>query len=121
MRLLPVRSGHVECLAYSPDGSHLAASVNPWGRVWLWDLRAGEVGLLKEKDRPFRGAAEVCCPLAYSPTGDLLAAGGERQVSLRENDNGFQKYFASAWYHQSRCLAWFPPASIRTRPAPRRR
>src|SRR5437588_284208 len=48
MRLLPVRSGHIEILAYAPDGSHLAASARPWSRVWLWDLQAGDVRLLKE-------------------------------------------------------------------------
>lgn len=100
MRLLPVRSGHIEVLAYAPDGSQLAASANPWGRVWLWDLRAGEVSLLKEARR---GA-----PLAYSPSGGLLAAGGEGQLSLRDTGTGVQRYFLNAWRHHSECLAFTP-------------
>jgi WD40 repeat protein len=98
MRLLPVRSGHIEVLAYAPDGARLATSANPWGRVWLWDLRTGEVALLKEARR---GA-----PLAYSPSGGLLAAGGERQVSLRDSGTGVQRYFLNASRHQSKRLAF---------------
>jgi WD40 repeat protein len=100
MRLLPVRSGHIEALAYAPDGSHLAAGANPWGRVWLWDLRRGEVGLLREGRR--RG------PLAYSPSGSLLAIGGDQRLSLRDSRTGQQRYFLNPSLHECGCLAFAP-------------
>jgi WD40 repeat protein len=102
MRLLPVRSGHIERLAYSPDGRHLAASANPWARVWLRDLRAGEVELLRE------AGASATCPLAYSPSGHLLAFGGVRHVHLRDNRTGVLPHFRSPGSHQSDYLAFVP-------------
>jgi WD40 repeat protein len=100
MRLLPVRSGHIEVLAYAPDGSHLAACANPWGRVWLWDLRRGEVGLLRERygDRA----------LAYSPADDLLGIGGDQHLGLRDSHTGQTRYFLNPSRHHCGCLAFAP-------------
>src|SRR5205085_10942800 len=100
MRLLPVRSGHIEALAYAPDGSHLAAGANPWGRVWLWDLRRGEVGLIREGQRDG--------PLAYSAAGDLLGLGGGPRLSLRDGRTGQQRYFFNPFAHECGCLAFAP-------------
>jgi len=112
MRLLPVRSGHIASLRYAPDGSQLAAAATPWGRVWLWHLHPGEVQLLREPRRDergvYQGSADLVPPLAFAPSGGLLAAGGDRQVSLRARDTGVQRYFLKAARHQSRCLAFTP-------------
>jgi len=111
MRLLPEGSGRIEFLAYAPDGSHLAASARPGPAVHLWELGAGAVQSLKEP-RPSAPLAprpaDLLVPLTYSPSGGLLAAGGEGQVSLRDNRTGIERYFLNAVGHQSRCLAFTP-------------
>src|SRR5262249_52656827 len=61
---------------------------------------AGEVARLKEARRD--------APLASSPSGGLLAAGGERQVSLRDAATGVQRYFLNASRHESKRLAFTP-------------
>jgi WD40 repeat protein len=108
MRLLPVRSGHIEALAYAPDGRWLAAVANPWGRLWLWDLRAAEVGLLRAKERDRGGGAEQPGCLAYSPAGDLLGFGVDDQLALRDSRTGHARYFLNPSNHHSGCLAFTP-------------
>jgi WD40 repeat protein len=112
MRLLPVRSGHIERLAYSPDGSHLAASAHLWGRVWLWDLRWGDVLLLEDprrtNSRPYAPPTEDTASLAYSGSGNMLAIGREYQAGLRLSRTGEQRYFLNALGHHSSYLAFTP-------------
>jgi len=112
MRLLAAQSGHVEVLAYSPDGSRLAASARPGPTAWLWDLRTGDAVLVKQPrtPAPFEPAppTDLLAPLAWSPSGDLLAVAGERQVLLRDRNTGVARYFQKAATHQSQCLAFTP-------------
>jgi WD40 repeat protein len=112
MRLLPVRSGHIERLAYSPDGSHLAASAHLWGRVWLWDLRRGDVLCLEDPrrttSRPYAFPAESAASLAYSGSGNRLAIGRQGQAGFRLSHIGEQHYFLNALGHHSRQLAFTP-------------
>jgi WD40 repeat protein len=112
MRLLPVRSGHIIALRYSPDGSQLAASAHLWGRVWLWDLRRGEVQLLEDARRiglpPYVSPSESVPSLAYSASGTLLALGRPGQVGLRERRTGVPRYFLNANLHNSSALAFTP-------------
>jgi WD40 repeat protein len=112
MRLLPAGSGQLEILAYSPDGSHLVASAAPGPRVCLWDLRADQVRFLKEPPAvaPFapRPPRDYLAPLAWSPSGEFLAAAAEGQVSLRDSRTGVERYFANATSHQSHRLAFAP-------------
>ncbi len=112
MRLLPAGSGHIEMLAYAPDGSHLAASARPGPTAWLWDLRAGRVQPVREPRTPAPLApappSDLLAPLAYSPSGGLLAVGGERQLSLRDSGTGVQAYFRNVGTHQSLRLAFTP-------------
>jgi WD40 repeat protein len=107
MRLLPRGSGQLELLAYAPDGGRLVASVRPGPRVWLWDLHADHARLIKEPP-PCAPLApdppEFLAPLAWSPTGDLLALYGEQGMSVRDNRTGVERYFTKAVGHQSRCL-----------------
>jgi WD40 repeat protein len=112
MRLLPAGSGQLEILAYSPDGAHLAASAAPGPRVSLWDLRADTVRALKEPVAPApfapRPPRDYLAPLAWSPSGDILAVASEGQVSLRDSRTGVERYFANAASHQSQRLAFTP-------------
>jgi WD40 repeat protein len=112
MRLLPVRSGHIIALRYSPDGSQLAASAHLWGRVWLWDLRRGEVQLLEDARRiglpPYASPSESVPSLAYSASGTLLALSRPGQVGLRERRTGVPRYFLNAILHNSSALAFTP-------------
>jgi WD40 repeat protein len=112
MRLLAAQSGHIEVLAYAPDGSRLAASARPGPTVWLWDLRTGDALAVKRPrdPAPFQLAPppDLLAPLAWSPSGDLLAGGGERQVLLRDTRTGVARYFQKAATHQSHCMAFTP-------------
>jgi WD40 repeat protein/serine/threonine protein kinase len=68
---LPSVEGFVTCLAYSPDGSQLAAA-SLGGAVKVWDMVTGETRLA------LRGHAGTVRGLTYSPDGRRLvtAAGG---------------------------------------------
>ncbi len=112
MRLLPVRSGHITALRYSPDGSQLAAAAHLWGRVWLWDLRRGEVQLLEDARRigrpPYSPPSESATSLAYSASGKLLALGRPGQMGLRDRHTGVPRYFLNALLHTSGALSFTP-------------
>jgi WD40 repeat protein len=112
MRLLPVRSGHITRLAYAPAGSHLAASAHLWGRVWLWDLRAGEVLLLEDprrsNARPYADRMGDVASLAYSGCSTMLAIGRYGQVGLRLSCTGEQRFFLNAMGHHSSYMAFTP-------------
>ncbi len=112
MRLLPAGSGQLEILAFSPDGAHLAASAAAGPRVSLWDLRGDWVRVIKEPPpvAPFapRPPRDYLAPLAWSPSGDSLAAAAEGQVSLRDTRSGVERFFANAASHQSHRLAFTP-------------
>jgi WD40 repeat protein len=112
MRLLPVRSGHIERLAHSPDGSRLAASAHLWGRVWVWDLRRGDVLLLEDprrtSSRPYADPTTGVSSLAYSDSGNMLAVGRQGQVGLRESGTGVARYLLNSLGHHSSYLAFTP-------------
>src|SRR5437773_33425 len=112
MRLLPEAGGQIEVLTYAPDGSQLAASARPGPSVWLWDLRGGSAQRLKAPRLPAPLAPappdNLLAPLAYSPSGGLLAIGGERQLSHRDSRTGNELFFPGASAHQSLRLAFTP-------------
>jgi hypothetical protein len=69
----PAGRGGIEALAFSPDGSALAASA-PGGRACLWDMTTGGMtAALASPDSGGPGAPDVTA-LAFSPDGQLLAA-----------------------------------------------
>lgn len=73
-----VQGDHISALAFSPDGSRLAAG-DRTGRVALWDgdLR-GRAGVLRNVfPAPLRRTAEAVSALALSPDGHTLAVGGD--------------------------------------------
>jgi WD40 repeat protein len=61
-------SGYITDVAYAPDGKHLAVS-NTHNEVRLWDTRTHTVV------RTFSGHTDDVRCLAFSPDGQLLAAG----------------------------------------------
>lgn len=63
----------VLCVAFSPDGSHLAGGGDR-GEVWIWELASGEVV------GTFRGHKGHVLSVAYSADGALLASGGQDQT-----------------------------------------
>lgn len=64
---LPTRRKAVTTMAFSADGNHLAVGFN--GTVQLWDVQD------RKLRRTLEGFERVVTRLAFSPSGDLLAAG----------------------------------------------
>lgn len=67
--LSPFSADHFYALAWSPDGKHLAVSMQ--GSVWIWDLASGQYRALL-KALP---AGSNVKALAWSPDGRYLAVG----------------------------------------------
>jgi len=78
----------VRCVAFSPDGTTLAADNND-GSIWLWDVAAGKK--LKEIGKhgpPFWPSMGIRA-LAFTPNGKALAAaGGLRTFQIWETATG---------------------------------
>ncbi|MEX2121349.1 MAG: ankyrin repeat domain-containing protein [Pirellulales bacterium] len=76
-------------LAFSPDGSTLAAGDYParsWDRsVVLWDLKTGK------ESRRLHVEKEVLMGLAFSPDGDTLAWGGYGKIHLWDLATGTKR------------------------------
>jgi WD40 repeat protein len=110
MRLLPEAGGQIEVLAFAPDGSRLAVSARPGPAVWLCNLRTGSMQHLKAPRLAAPLAPpppdDLLAPLAYSPSSGLLAIGGERQLSRRDDRTGNELFFTDAGSHQSQRLAF---------------
>ncbi|WP_226966911.1 nSTAND1 domain-containing NTPase [Streptomyces phaeolivaceus] len=73
-----VQGDHISALAFSPDGSRLAAG-DRTGRVALWDgeLRRRAGVLRNVFPAPLGRTAEAVTALALSPDGHTLAVGGD--------------------------------------------
>ena len=65
----------VNCVAVSPGGTTLGSATAGEGIIRFWDAATGEAR--GQIDLVFRG--HYCPPLAYSPTGDVLATSYEKQ------------------------------------------
>jgi WD40 repeat protein/tRNA A-37 threonylcarbamoyl transferase component Bud32 len=61
------RTGWVNCVAFSPDGSRLAAAAGGGGTATIWDAATGR------EVRTFDGLADWVSGLAFSPDGRRLA------------------------------------------------
>jgi WD40 repeat protein len=71
-------------LAYSPDGSRVAAGSFDH-RVWIWDANSGDVVL------KLQGHSDRVNRLAYSPDGKRLASSGyDLSVILWDTETGHQ-------------------------------
>jgi WD40 repeat protein len=74
--------GPVRAVAFSPDGSRVAAAGNDRA-VWVWDAASGK------ELRTLPGHADWVTALAFSPDGRLLAsAGADRVVKLWDAASG---------------------------------
>ncbi len=84
LKTLTGHANHVECVAYSPDGTKLV-SVSPTGnkRIHIWDAETG--AFLRTLKRFLHSAAMV----AFSPDGKMLAgAGKDRTIRVWEFFSG---------------------------------
>ena len=74
----------VEQVAYSPDGTQLAAGTGfPEDRVWVWEIESGETLLSADAH------TQTVQTVAFSPDGDVLASGGgDGQLILWDVDSG---------------------------------
>ena len=68
------RPGQITSLAFSPDGSFLAATGLQWGGIGVWDLATRQL-------LPMNHTASQFCS-AFSPDGELLATGGHDRTVL---------------------------------------
>jgi WD40 repeat protein len=75
-------------LAFSPDGSKLAASV-PIGTVLVWDVGTRDVV------HTLHVTADSIWCLAFSPDGYKIAAGADKTVALWSADGGSPRLFSA--------------------------
>jgi WD40 repeat protein len=76
-------------LAFSPDGKRLA-SADVYGNVFLWDVQSGKRTVTLQAFNP-EGKEEDINPalcVAFSPDGNLLAAGTVRGIKLWDVKSG---------------------------------
>ena len=79
---LPVPDGDIVfSLAFSPDGSRLAAGDKEKQRVWVWDARTGRLLHQTQWD-------EINFRLAFSPDGRRLAGVSRPKVQIRDVESG---------------------------------
>ncbi len=75
--LQSIRIAEVNALAFSPDGSQLAAGTSG-PNIWVWDVEN-----LHQMPNVFKGHRERVLTLAFSPDGNTLASGsGDRDIRL---------------------------------------
>jgi eukaryotic-like serine/threonine-protein kinase len=78
----PRVSGVTRSLAFSPDGSHLAAaSYNLQGEIAVWSLQLGQL-VFEEWRQPFAG--KQCCAVAWLPNGQTVVS-ADRDGAMREH------------------------------------
>jgi WD40 repeat protein/transcriptional regulator with XRE-family HTH domain len=83
---IPVHSGGVPDVTFSPDGTRLA-SINDDGTTTLWDAHSGEqlITLKNEDSYPSTGVPRS---IAFSPDGKTLATSDAIEVILWDASNG---------------------------------
>jgi WD40 repeat protein/tRNA A-37 threonylcarbamoyl transferase component Bud32 len=83
LRLPMQDAGIVFCLAFSPDGTRLAAGDVARTKIWVWDARTGR--LLHEM-----AWNDVIFRLAFSPDGRRLAGASRSRVQVRDVEDGHE-------------------------------
>jgi WD40 repeat protein len=79
---LKSRASHISGLAFAPDGTALAATLQS-GNLVLWDLKSGR------ESQPFPACALAGHALAFSPDGATIAtSGGDRVLHLWDRATG---------------------------------
>lgn len=109
MRLLKDRTGKLRTLAYSPDGSKLAAAGDV-GVAKLWDVASGRVlATMRHLDihHPMTSTGRVCY-LAFSHDGKLLATGTSQHVRIWDTEMGSEVPFPDELREGAAPMAFAP-------------
>ncbi|MCP4699805.1 MAG: WD40 repeat domain-containing protein, partial [Gammaproteobacteria bacterium] len=75
--------GHIDAVAFSPDGRYVLSGDSRNCRLTLWDVNSGA---------EIYSAGESSCPfsVAFSPDGRHILGGGKNGLELRETQNGIK-------------------------------
>jgi eukaryotic-like serine/threonine-protein kinase len=94
---------------WSPDGS-LLATITYWGDICLWDVKQWK--MVRRMPHEFgRIWSPEQCGLAWSPTGDRLAAKVRGWMYIWDAKTGHQLLSVHAHVANILCIAWSPDGS----------
>lgn len=103
-RILWIDDSPINAIAFSPDGSRLAAASYKQA-LTICDLTASE-----PKIAPFAADNDLLSWVAFSPDGSLIAAGGKRTHAVRVWDakTGIERFALRGHTDVVRCVAFSP-------------